>query len=77
MSYLEKSVTKDNLTAAFDAIHHSLERRTRKLLMVSAESDSRGLAGRKNWAEADVEILAVGSGGEALAVVGRSIWTAS
>ena len=47
MSYLEKSVTKDNLTAAFDAIHHSLERRTRKLLIV-AESDYR----RSHWQEA-------------------------
>ena len=61
MSYLEKSVTKDNLTAAFDAIHHSLERRTRKLLIV-AESDAR----RNQWEEelggSDVETLAVGIG---------------
>jgi HAMP domain-containing protein/signal transduction histidine kinase/DNA-binding response OmpR family regulator len=70
MSYLEKSVTKDNLTAAFDAIHHSLERRTRKLLIVT-ESDSR----RSYWGEelggSDVETIAVGSGGEALAVVSQ------
>jgi signal transduction histidine kinase/CheY-like chemotaxis protein/HAMP domain-containing protein len=70
MSYLEKSVTKDNLTAAFDAIHHSLERRTRKLLIV-ADDDSR----RNYWEEAlgggDVETLAVGSAGEALAIVSQ------
>ncbi len=70
MSYLEKSVTKDNLTAAFDAIHHSLERRRRKLLIV-AESDAR----RSQWEEAlggsDVETLAAGSGGEALAAVNQ------
>jgi signal transduction histidine kinase/DNA-binding response OmpR family regulator/HAMP domain-containing protein len=68
MSYLEKSVTKDNLTAAFDAIHHSLERRTRKLLIVS-ESDSR----RAHWEEelggGDVDVVSAGSGGEALALV--------
>ena len=70
MSYLEKSVTKDNLTAAFDAIHISLERRSRKLLIV-AESDSR----RKDWERelggGDVETVAVGSAGEALAVVSQ------
>jgi HAMP domain-containing protein/signal transduction histidine kinase/DNA-binding response OmpR family regulator len=70
MSYLEKSVTKDNLTAAFEAIHHSLERRTRKLLIV-AENDAR----RAQWADelggSDVEVVAVGSGGEALAVVSQ------
>jgi HAMP domain-containing protein/signal transduction histidine kinase/DNA-binding response OmpR family regulator len=68
MSYLEKSVTKDNLNIAFDNIHHSLERRTKKLLIVAPE-DVR----RTNWREAlggsDVETIAVGSGGEALSVV--------
>ncbi len=44
MTYLEKSVTKDNLTAAFDTIHDSLDRRTRKLLLVS-ESEAR----RSHW----------------------------
>jgi len=66
MTYLEKSVTKDHLTAAFDTIHLSLERRTKKLLIVAQEE-----ARRVRWAESlggpDVEILTVGSGGEALA----------
>jgi HAMP domain-containing protein/signal transduction histidine kinase/CheY-like chemotaxis protein len=68
MTYLEKSVTKDNLNIAFDTIHHSLERRTKKLLIVAPEEPRR-----TNWREAlggsGVEVIAVGSGGEALAVV--------
>jgi len=70
MTYLEKSVTKDNLTTAFEAIHHSLERRTKKLMVVAHDE-----ARRAQWADylggSDVEILAVRSGGEALAVVAR------
>jgi CheY-like chemotaxis protein len=68
MTYLEKSVTEDNLSAAFDSIHDSLRRRTRKLLIVA-----RDPARRTNWQEIlggdGVEIVAVASGGEALAVV--------
>ncbi|MGA3236613.1 MAG: HAMP domain-containing protein [Bryobacteraceae bacterium] len=68
MSYLEKSITKDNLNAAFDTIHQSLQRRTKKLLIVTTDE-----ARRAGWQESlggnDVEIIAVGSGGEALAVV--------
>ena len=41
MSYLEKSVNKDNLAAAFDTIHHSLQRRTKKLLIVATEDVRR------------------------------------
>jgi CheY-like chemotaxis protein len=67
MSYLEKSVTKDNLNAAFDTIRHSLQRRTRKLLIVATE-DTRRTTWRELLDGNDVEILAVGSGGEALAV---------
>ena len=68
MTYLEKSVTKDNLTAAFDTIHNSLDRRTRKLLLVS-ESESRGAAWKAELGGPDVEISVVTSGGEALAAV--------
>jgi CheY-like chemotaxis protein len=67
MSYLEKSVTKDALNAAFDTIHRSLQRRTRKLLMVTAEKERRAA-----WTDClrgnDVEIISVPSAGEALAV---------
>ena len=68
MTYLEKSVTKDNLTAAFDTIHGSLDRRTRKLLLVS-ESESRGTDWKAQLGGPDVEISVVTSGGEALAAV--------
>jgi CheY-like chemotaxis protein len=67
MSYLEKSVTKDLLNAAFDNIHHSLQRRTKKLLLVTADDGRRSV-----WIESlngpDIEIFAVSSAGEALAV---------
>jgi CheY-like chemotaxis protein len=67
MTYLEKSVTKDALNAAFDTIHQSLQRRLRKLLLVTA--DNGRLA---EWIDSlrgpDVEIVSVASGGEALAV---------
>ena len=69
MSYLEKSVNKDNLTAAFEAIHNSLERRSRKLLIV-AENDSRRIRWESELGGTDVETVVVGSAGEALAVVG-------
>jgi CheY-like chemotaxis protein len=67
MTYLAKSVTKDNLSAAFDTIHHSLQRRTKKLLIVATQ-DVRRTAWRELLYGTDVEILAVASGGEALAV---------
>ncbi|MCU1239063.1 MAG: sensor hybrid histidine kinase, partial [Candidatus Solibacter sp.] len=68
MTYLEKSVTKEKLNDAFDAIHHSLERRVKKLLVVTAED-----AGQTDWQMTlggrDVETIVAGSGGAALAVV--------
>jgi CheY-like chemotaxis protein len=68
MTYLEKSVTKDNLNIAFDTIHHSLKQRSKKLLIIAPDE-----YGRSHWREAlgglDVETIEVGSGGEALAVV--------
>ncbi len=67
MTYLEKSITTDNLNAAFDTIHQSLRPRTRKLLIVAGE-ESRLEAWRDLLGGSGVEVLAVGSGGEALAV---------
>jgi signal transduction histidine kinase/HAMP domain-containing protein/DNA-binding response OmpR family regulator len=68
MTYLEKSVTKDNLNSAFDVIQHSLVHRTKKLLIVAEDE-----GWRSNWRNAltadDLEIIPVRSGGEALAVV--------
>jgi CheY-like chemotaxis protein/two-component sensor histidine kinase len=67
MTFLEKSVTKDALNAAFDTIHHSLQRRSKKLLMVTGEKERRAA-----WVDClrgpDIEIFSVSSGGEALAV---------
>jgi CheY-like chemotaxis protein len=67
MTYLEKSITTDNLNAAFDTIHQSLRPRARKLLIVAAE-EARLAAWRDLLGGKGVEILAVGSGGEALVV---------
>jgi CheY-like chemotaxis protein len=68
MTYLEKSVTNANLNAAFDTIHQSLKPRTKKLMLI-AEEEGR----RTHWKEflggRDIETVAVGSGGEALALL--------
>src|SRR5471030_2309185 len=68
MTYLEKTMTTENLSAAFDTIYHSLERRLKKLLVVTAQAP-----GETDWQAAlggtDVETIVVGSGGEALAAV--------
>ena len=61
MTYLEKTVTKDNLIHAFDTIHHSLEPRTRKLLIVSSEEPRLAhwramLGGRVQKAEQNVTL---------------------
>ncbi len=67
MSFLEKSVTKEKLSATFDSIHRSLVRRVKKLLVVTTED-----TGDARWQAAlggrDVETIVVGSGGAALAV---------
>jgi HAMP domain-containing protein/signal transduction histidine kinase/DNA-binding response OmpR family regulator len=68
MTYLEKSIGKDNLNAAFDAIHNSLVRRIKKLLIV-AEDEARTTKWQQLLGGSDVEIIAVRSGGEALAIV--------
>ena len=68
MTYIEKSVGKENLNAAFDAIHHSLVRRSKTLLVV-AEDEVQATEWQELLSGSDVEILPVRSGGEALAVV--------
>jgi CheY-like chemotaxis protein len=68
MSYLEKSITNDSLNFAFDSIHHSLQHRIKKLLIVVTDEDRR-TAWQDLLGGNDIEILTVGSGGEALAVV--------
>jgi CheY-like chemotaxis protein len=70
MTYLEKAVSTENLNAAFDTIHNSIKRRTKKLLVVAADDERREslakLLGGKG-----VEVATVASGGEALAVARR------
>jgi CheY-like chemotaxis protein len=68
VSYLEKSIDRDNLNNAFDSIHQGLQRRTKKLLIVSPDEGHRE-AWKASLNGSDVEIMAVGSGGEALAIV--------
>ena len=68
MTYLEKSVTKDNLNAAFDAIHHSLRAARQEAADRAPTDEVRRATWRELLGGTDVEILAVGSGGEALAV---------
>jgi HAMP domain-containing protein/signal transduction histidine kinase/DNA-binding response OmpR family regulator len=68
MTYLEKSICKDNLNAAFDAIHQSLVRRTKKLLVV-AEDEVRWTGWQELLGGSDVDMVPVRSGGEALAVL--------
>jgi CheY-like chemotaxis protein len=67
MTYLEKSLGKDNLNEAFNTIHHSIQRRVKKLLLV-AEDESRRASLAEMVGGKGVEVIAVGSGGEALAV---------
>jgi signal transduction histidine kinase/CheY-like chemotaxis protein/HAMP domain-containing protein len=67
MTYLEKSLTKDKLSAAFDTIHRSIERRTRKLLLV-AEDEARRKSLHALLGGSGVEVIATASGGEALAI---------
>src|SRR6201999_3343079 len=64
MSFLEKTGTKDALNAAFDTIHHSLQRRTKKLLLVTGQ-DNRRSAWINHLRGSDIEIISVASGGEA------------
>jgi len=67
MTYLEKTVTKDNLNVAFDTIHYSLARRARKLLIVACE-DLRDADWSQSIGGSDVAIIQAGSGGEALGI---------
>jgi HAMP domain-containing protein/signal transduction histidine kinase/CheY-like chemotaxis protein len=70
MTYLEKTMTRDTLAAAFQTIRNSLEPRTRKILLVSGD--------RKTTTDAlelldgpDVEIRTAVNGSEALSITGE------
>src|SRR5205823_3416795 len=68
MTYLEKTMTKENLNAAFDTIHSSLERRVKKLLVVAGRQNE-GTDWQAALGGSDVQTIVVSSGGEALAMV--------
>jgi CheY-like chemotaxis protein len=70
MTYLDKSITRDNLNAAFDGIRVSFQARTRQLLIVSGQESRRNV-----WQDAlggpDVAISVATNAAEALAAVRR------
>jgi len=67
MSYLEKSLTNESLAEAFATIEHSAQKRVKKLLLVCGEQLDREDV-TNTLAAPDIEIIAVGTAGEALAV---------
>ncbi len=67
MTYLEKSITKDLLVDAFGTIHESVQRRIKKLLVVTADDVRR--ANLKEVLEGpDIDLLNGASGSEALTI---------
>jgi len=68
LTYLEKTMTKENLNAAFDAIHQSLQVRQKKLLVV-ATADTASFDWHSTLGGSDADTIVVASGGEALAVI--------
>jgi HAMP domain-containing protein/signal transduction histidine kinase/CheY-like chemotaxis protein len=70
MTYLEKTVTRDSLAEAFEAIRHSIEPRTRKLLFVSKDPPTVRQA-LELLEGPDIEIRTVASSTEALAIAGE------
>ena len=70
MTYLDKSITRDNLNSAFDGIRVALQTRVRKLLIVSAQ-ESRRTAWQDALGGPDVRISLAANTGEALAAVRR------
>jgi CheY-like chemotaxis protein len=68
MTYLEKSLSKENLSQVFGVIGEAAQRRIRKLLIVS-DSPAEFETIRAGVAAADIEILGAHSVSEALALV--------
>jgi HAMP domain-containing protein/signal transduction histidine kinase/DNA-binding response OmpR family regulator len=67
MTYLEKSVTSESLAEAFAAIEHSTQSRVKKLLVVCPDREALGEI-TDMLAAPDIELIAVESGGQGLAV---------
>jgi HAMP domain-containing protein/CheY-like chemotaxis protein/signal transduction histidine kinase len=70
MTHLEKSLTKDSLERAFDFIGETARRRSRRLLILSA-NEGEAEAIRMAVGGADLEIMQAATGAEALALIGR------
>ncbi len=68
MTYLEKSVATESLADAFTTIEHSVQKRVKKLLVVSSDEEER-LDMMATVAGPDIDVIDVTTGGEALAVV--------
>ncbi|HWE51703.1 MAG TPA: HAMP domain-containing protein [Bryobacteraceae bacterium] len=70
ISYLEKSVTRESLQQAFTNIEQSTQQRIRKLLFVCADNARRRKA-QHQLEGGDLDIVAAGGGGEALAILAQ------
>src|SRR5262249_48348581 len=70
MTYLDKSITRDNLSSAFEGIRQSLQVRAKRLLIVSAH-EFRLTGWRAALGGADVEIFPFGTTPASLASVKR------
>jgi CheY-like chemotaxis protein len=70
MTYLEKATANDSLAEAFATIEHSFEKRVKKLLVVCANESERQRI-RTAVDAPDIEMIEVGTGGEAMAVLKR------
>ncbi len=68
MTYLEKATTRENLQQAFIGIEQSVQYRVKKLLLVTDDGIRRRKI-QQSLEGDDIEILAVTTGGEALAAV--------
>ena len=69
-SYLKKSNGPEVLAEAFQKIHHSVERRTRNLLIVEQDPEERGRI-LELIGNGEVHATAFGTGQEALAMLGQ------
>jgi HAMP domain-containing protein/signal transduction histidine kinase/CheY-like chemotaxis protein len=70
MTYLEKSAGNESLAETFATIEKSAQKRVKKLLVVCADETVRNAIVQSVGAR-DLEIIAVGTGGEALAIAKR------
>ena len=68
MTYLEKSVSNESLAEAFATIEESAHKRVKKLLVACADEAKRNAIAQSVEAP-DLDIVGVGTGGEALAIV--------